>query len=342
MDFKIETVWLKNENQKNKLIQFLKKFDLNYENNLDYSVIIRDDKDNIIGSCSKSKNIIKCLAVNYEYRGYNLSASLVNSIIDKIFNDGYSHFFAFTEDKNIEIFQSLGFSKVFSANGVSLFENGIYGILEYLNKLYKKYNLDEDKRGSLVMNCNPMTLGHLHLIKYACENSREVLLFVVEEDKSIFSFKDRIEIIKNATKDIDNLKIIESSDYIISQATFPTYFLKEITDQIKIYTELDVSIFGKYFAKKLNINRRYVGKEPFDNVTNYYNSSMKKILPTYGVEVVEIERLKIHNKFVSASLVRKLIHDDNLEEAYKYLPKATIEFLNSQNGKKIINIIKQG
>jgi len=342
MEFKVETVWLKSYKQVNTLIEFLIQFNLEYEKNIDYSLIIKNEKDDIIATCSKSKNVIKCLAIDYDYQGYGISPILINKIIDKIFEEGFSHFFAFTPDKNTDIFESLGFNKVFSTNSISLFENGVYKISHYLDKLYKKHSMDDDEKGALVMNCNPMTLGHLYLINYACQNSKEVLLFIVEEDKSVFSFKDRMNIIRETTKDLNNLKIMESGDYIISFATFPTYFLKEMDERIKIYTEMDVGIFGKYFSSKFNIKRRYIGKEPFDNVTNTYNSAMKDTLPFFGVDVVEIDRLKIDDNIVSASLVRKLISDDKLKEACRYLPEATISFLNSHAGREIITRIKDG
>lgn len=342
MDKKIETVWLKSKKERNNLIEFLNRFSFAFEENIDYSLIIKDEKNKIIASCSKSKNIIKCLAIDNNYQGQGISSMLVNKIIDKIFEEGFSHFFAFTLNKNIEIFDSLGFNKIFSTDFVTLFENGVYKISDYLNNIYKKHSMNEGEKGALVMNCNPMTLGHLHLINYACENTKEVLLFVVEEDKSLFPFKDRINIIKKATEGIKNLKIIESGEYIISSATFPTYFLKKMDEKIKIYTEMDIGIFGEYFAPKFNIKKRYVGREPFDDVTSTYNAAMKDILPSYGVDVVEIDRLIINDNIVSASYIRKLIYDDKLCEAYKYLPEATIEFLNSNDGIEIIDRIKNG
>ena len=67
---------------------------------------------------------------------------------------------------------------------------------------------------------------------------------------------------------------------------------------------------------------------------------MKEILPEYGVEVIEIERFKINGEVISASKVRKLLRDGKLEEAYTYLPGATIEALKSDYGKKLIEGLK--
>ncbi len=340
MDYTIETVWLKSESKIKSIKEFLDKFSLKFEEDIDYSVIIKD-KNQIIGTCSKSGNIVKCLAIMEDYRGYGISIKLMNNVMDRIFQEGFSHIFAFTENKNMDIFESLGFNLIYNTKSCSVFENGVYDIKRYLDLLDKKYSIGQNEKGALVMNCNPMTLGHLHLIEFACSNEKEVLLFVVEEDKSIFKFKDRIKIIKDATEHLKNLKVIESGEYIISSATFPTYFIKKEDERIKTYTEIDVGIFGRYFCKKFNIKRRYVAEEPFDLVTNQYNSAMKEILPKYGTLVCEIERAKINEIPVSASYVRKLIFENKLDEAFTLMPKASSDFLKSDDGRKIIEIIQR-
>lgn len=47
---------------------------------------------------------------------------------------------------------------------------------------------------------------------------------------------------------------------------------------------------------------------------------MKKILTSYGIEVIEIERIKKGDTVISASLVRKLLSEGNTEAAYQYIP----------------------
>ena len=42
------------------------------------------------------------------------------------------------------------------------------------------------KFGAVVMNCNPLTLGHRYLIEQALKQCDYLMIFVVQEDKSFF------------------------------------------------------------------------------------------------------------------------------------------------------------
>ena len=80
-----------------------------------------------------------------------------------------------------------------------------------------------------------------------------------------------------------------------------------------------------------------MGSEDRDVVTKNYNETMEKILPEYGLEVVEIPRTSLDNQIISASKVRTLLKERKFEEAYKFLPEATIKALKSEGGHRIIN-----
>ncbi len=186
------------------------------------------------------------------------------------------------------------------------------------------------------MNTNPMTLGHKYLIEKALESVDELLIFVVEEDKSVFPFNDRFSIMKNELKDYSKIKLIKSGPYIISQATFPTYFIKEKNKMLDIYTNLDAKIFANKIAKDLAIDIRFLGSEPKDLITNTYNKNLKNILEKENIKVEIIERKSLHDNIISATLVRSLLKENKLKEAYKYLPQSTIDYLESEKGKSII------
>ena len=59
-----------------------------------------------------------------------------------------------------------------------------------------------------------------------------LLFFLVEENKSVFPFDVRFKLVKQATKHLKNVHVLPSTPYIISRATFPTYFLKETSKNI--------------------------------------------------------------------------------------------------------------
>ena len=235
----------------------------------------------------------------------------------------------------------MGYKEVAHTDKVILMEMGNKSIDKTINKIIIKYDIDtSSKRAMIVMNCNPFTFGHQYLIEKAASENNEVLIFIVEEDKSSFPFKDRIELVKQGTSHIKNVKVIPGTEYLISSATFPNYFLRQEDDFLIEYTKLDAAICGSQFGKKLNINRRYVGDEPYCKVTNRYNESLKEILPTYGVEVVVVPRKELNGKAISASTVREYIKEDKIQELKDLVPQTTYDFLTSPKGKEIGEKIK--
>lgn len=181
--------------------------------------------------------------------------------------------------------------------------------------------------GSIVMNCNPFTLGHRYLIEYAAAQVDWLYIFVVEEDKSFFKFEDRIKLVKAGTEHLKNVKVLPSGQFIISAITFSEYFDKAELKGTAIDTSLDVETFGAQIAPCLDISVKFVGEEPLDPITAQYNQSMKEILPKYGVELREIPRKEINGEVISASRVRKCLEDNNWDEIEKLVPRTTYSFL---------------
>lgn len=336
----IETIDLKSKHECREVENFLSRFDLKYED-VDYTVVLKENKD-IIATCSKLGKILKCFAIDNMYQGEGISNTLLSNITNKLFEDGVYHNYIYTKPENVYLFKNLGYGLIIETDKVSLLETGNKKIDNTLSELIKKYNIDTTKEyASLVMNCNPFTLGHRYLIEKAANENQNVIVFLVEEDKSVFPFKTRFELVKNGVKDLNNVLVVESSEYIISTATFPTYFLKESDDSLKEYTKIDSNIFGKYFANKFNIKSRYVGSENSCIVTNTYNSSLNEILPKYDVDVKIIDRKQYDGKDISASNVRELLCQDKIEEIKNIVPNLTYDFLLSEEGEKIRNEIKR-
>lgn len=336
----LEEVNLKSNYQKNEVKRFLERFDLRFDENIDYTIVIRENEE-IVATASKSKDIIKCFAVDESMQGFGITNTLVTNILNRIFGEGSFHAFLFTKPKNLNIFENVGFSLVAKTEKVALLEIGTQNIKKTIDEIIKDNDIDiSKKRAMIVMNANPFTLGHRYLLQRASSENEEVLVFVVEEDKSCFPFKDRLELVKNGAKDLKNVKVIKGTNYIISSATFPNYFLRKEDDFLAEYIKLDVTITATQFCKKLNINRRYVGSEPYCKVTNKYNEIMKEILEKYGVEFIMVERKSDDNGAISASKVREFIKSENFGEMDKLLPESTIEFLKTDEGKKICEKIK--
>jgi len=179
-------------------------------------------------------------------------------------------------------------------------------LLQYLEEL-KTISLKPGITGSIVMNCNPFTKGHRYLIEYASGRVDNLIIFVVEEDKSFFKFTDRIELVKDGTSDLANVTVIPSGKFIISSITFPGYFNKEAPDSFTINAASDLETFGKFIAPTVNITQRFVGEEPNCHITRQYNEQMHKYLKPLGINVIEIPRVETEGKAISATLVRNYI-----------------------------------
>ncbi|KGJ49989.1 citrate lyase ligase [Clostridium sp. NCR] len=340
MNYDIETIDL-NSTYEYKLVEnFLSKFNLKYED-VDYTIVVKDGK-NIIATCSKLGKILKCFAIDEDYQGEGISNILVSKITNKLFEEDVYHNFIFTKPENTYLFKNLGYSLIIETDKVSLLETGNKKIENTLSELIRKHNIDTTKEhASLVVNCNPFTLGHRYLIEKVANENDNVIVFLVEEDKSVFPFNSRLELVKEGVKDLRNVLVVESTEYIISSTTFPTYFLKENDDGLKEYTKIDCNIFGKYFADKLNIKSRYVGSENTCIVTKEYNSTLKEVLPKYNIDIKIVDRKQYDEQDISASNVRRLLSQDKIEEIKDIVPSVTYNFLLSREGTKIRNEIKR-
>ena len=124
-----------------------------------------------------------------------------------------------------------------------------------------------------------------------------------------------------------NVMVVPSGQFILSQNTFPEYFLKIEDEDLIRNVEYDITLFAEQVAPRLNITYRFVGQEPQDKVTNEYNQAMKRILPPKGIHVIEIPRKETDNGIISASLVRKCLEDGNHVCLKKLIPKSTWEIL---------------
>jgi [citrate (pro-3S)-lyase] ligase len=186
--------------------------------------------------------------------------------------------------------------------------------------------------GAIVMNCNPFTLGHRHLIEYSAQKVAHLFIFVVEEDKSVFPFADRIALVRQSVADIPNVMIVPSGKFIISSLTFTDYFGKsELQDRV-IDPSMDVTIFGKFIAPRMGINIRFSGEEPLDKVTLQYNDAMRKILPQYGVKFESIPRKESDGEPISASRVRKLLEIRDFDAIARIVPVTTLAYLKEKFG----------
>lgn len=129
--------------------------------------------------------------------------------------------------------------------------------------------------------------------------------------------------VSRGVMDLENVMVVPSGPYILSQMSFSEYFVKETSEDIIEHTEQDIIIFAKDIAPQLGIKYRFVGEELEDDITNQYNLTMKKILPKYGINLIEITRKKVEGECISASSVRRYLENNNKEKLIELLPETT-------------------
>lgn len=225
--------------------------------------------------------------------------------------------------------------------------------------------------GVIVMNANPFTLGHRYLIEQAAQQVDRLFIIPVKEDggehqpsRSLFPYAERKAMMEAAVAQSNKVPkyqsnslplregrggvfVLEGSPYAISAATFPTYFLKQLSDAADTQMLLDIDIFCRHIAPALGATIRFVGSEPNDALTRRYNELLQQQLPLHALRLVEIPRLTVitspstpaspvccdhvatqHSApAISASLVRKALAEGRFAEAAALVPPTTIPYL---------------
>lgn len=324
-DFEIQSYPLTVRTNRERVTAFLAANGLRLDALDYYAVVTAVGDDQILAGGGLDKDIIKCIAVSDTLRDEGISATLVSHLMSIAMNRQYEAVKVFTKPSNQKIFESLGFHLLAEAPKAILLENGLSGWLTY--ERYLKSLRREGKSGLIVMNANPFTRGHRFLISQAARQVDTLFIIPVKEDRSEFSYAERKAMLEAGCSDFENVIVCEGSDYIISAATFPTYFLKELDEAATTQMSLDLSLFAKRVAPALGAKIRFVGSEPLDAMTQRYNELMHEILPLEGISVVEIARLSEEDRAISASAVRAALDEGKFSEAAPKVNPTTIPYL---------------
>ena len=328
-----------------------------------YVVVTRDeDGDEILAGGGLDGNVIKCVAVSESARSEGLMNILVSRLIAIAREEGRESVKAFTKPENEGIFKSLGFALLASSPKAILMENGSGGLPEY--RKYLESLARPGRNGAIVMNANPFTKGHRYLVEQAASLVDNLYVIVVREDRSRFPYAERKAMIDAGCAGLDNVIVCEGSDYAISAATFPTYFLKKLDDATDTQIALDLDLFVNHIAKPLGVTVRFAGGEPEDALTRRYNELMAEILPGTSVAVVrqahqpdpelvkgsalrqarrpidfvEIPRLEQKGKPLSATSLRRALDKGGFKEAMEYIPESSIPYLVADLAERALRL----
>ena len=309
------------------------------DGNLDYTCGLFDEDGRLAATGSCFGNTIRCLAVSSARQGEGLLNQVVSHLTEVQMGRGHAHLFLYTKIKSSRFFGDLGFTEIARVEDSLVFmENRRKGFKNYCAAL-EKTRVPGKTAAAIVMNANPFTLGHRHLVEQACRENELVHLFVLSEEAGPIPFAVRRRLVAEGTADLPNVILHDSGPYIISNATFPSYFLKDGDTVIRTHAALDIAVFEK-IASILGVTRRYVGEEPTSHVTSLYNRVMAEALPAAGVDCVIIPRLQTNGAPISASTVRQAIHDDRLESVRNMLPDSTYRYFAGPEGAAVTAAIR--
>ena len=325
--------------------------EIRLDTNLDYTCGMYDDEMNIIATGSCFGNTLRCLAVGSDHQGEGLMNQIISHLIEVQFNRGNTHLFLYTKCSSAKFFGDLGFYEIARIDGQIVFmENRRTGFKNYLKKLKDSSALQlqtltestsatNRKVAALVMNANPFTLGHQYLVEKAARENDLLHLFHRKRRCKPCSVQGSKTARNGRNAHLDNICYHDSGPYIISNATFPSYFQKDENAVIESHAMLDLTVFTE-IARTLGINRRYVGEEPTSLVTGIYNNIMSEKLPGNGIECVIVPRKTDGEKAISASTVRQAIKDNDMNTLKKLVPESTLRYFESEEAKDVIARIR--
>lgn len=261
------------------------------------------ERDELVATASLSGEIIKCVAVAPEAQSENLLAPLMQAVFAHLADDDSHHAFVYTKPDTQAFFQSLGFKPLAHSDAAVLLERGYPDLTVYLQTLQARKR--PGTAAAIVMNANPFTRGHHYLVAQAASQYATVYVFVLSAERSWFSAEDRLAMVRLGTQALTNVVVVPTRGYLVSSATFPSYFLKERADLAiaRQQAQIDAELFVTKIAPALNIEARFVGEEPLSPVTAVYNQVLAATLGD-RVQLRVLPRLTEKGVPISATAVR--------------------------------------
>jgi [citrate (pro-3S)-lyase] ligase len=339
--FEERSINLDNAREVAEVGKFLERFGLSFDGAVEYTTALYRD-GRLVATGSLAGEVLRNIAVDAALQGEGLNAAVVSSLIKEAGRRGRYHYFIYTKPDKAHLFTALGFNEIARVEPyAALLESGLGLIGDYCREMAQKVaGLPAGPRAGLVVNCNPFTLGHRAVVAKAAGENAAAVVMVVEEDRSLFPFDVRLDLVRQGLADYPNVLVLPGGKYVISAATFPGYFTRG-EETVLAQTRLDATIYARYIAPALGVTCRYVGDEPYCEVTSAYNRAMQEIMPGHGVGVKVMPRLAVAGEAVSASRVRDLIRDADWDEVKRLVPETTYDYLRSPAAASVIARISQ-
>jgi [citrate (pro-3S)-lyase] ligase len=291
----------------------------------------------LVACGARAGYVLKMLAIAPSHQGSDALGALVTQLTLSGLAAGHETLFIFTLPQNVASFEALNFRLLAAHGTAALLEHGP-GLDAYLAAHADQVRAG--RNGAIVLNGNPFTLGHRHLVELAARRVDQLFLFVVSEDCSAFPFEVRFRLAVEGTAHLPNVTVLETSRYSVSAGTFPSYFLKRLDEASGAQMHIDLQLFAQHIAPAFHLACRFVGQEPLCPTTAAYNRSMVEVLGASGLRVVEVPRLEAGGAPVSASRVRAALAAGDFGVLESLVPPSTLAFLRSPAAQVIIESLR--
>lgn len=342
---------------------------LSFEEGCDELVGIYQD-GRLVATAARAGYVLKMFAIDEDCQGGDALGQLTTTLVDSGRRAGHEALFVYTRPQHAASFEACGFRLLVACGEVALLEHGgglaayLDGYRHFREALSGRDAVKGDEAGAVVVNANPFTRGHQHLVETAAARVKRLYLFVVRENRSVFPFDVRYKLVRDGVAHLRNVVLLDTSRYAVSAGTFPSYFLKpgareragdasarrpcqaegsaqaHATHIERLQMEVDARLFGAHIAPAFGIGRRFVGEEPYCETTAAYNEILGRILPEYGVALDVMPRIGDGTGFISATRVRAALRAGDLQTVARQVPNTTLAFLRSHEGAAIVRRIR--
>jgi len=304
---------------------------LRFEPEFDDLVGLYEDGQ-LVACGARAGYILKMLVIEPSHQGTDALGGLVTKLVESAIVAGHDTVFVFTMPQNVASFEAMNFRMLVTHGQTALLEHGP-GLEAYIGSHASQ--IVQGNNGAVVINGNPFTLGHLHLVECAARQVDRLYLFVVREDQSIFPFAVRFSLAQEATAHLQNVTILDTSRYAVSAGTFPAYFMKRLDEVAAAQMQIDLLLFAQRIAPRFHVACRFVGQEPTCETTAAYNKMMAEVLGAYSIRCVEFPRILAGGLPISATRVRDAFAGNDVDTLRELVPSSTLAFLQSPSARPI-------
>lgn len=275
---------------------------------------------------ARAGRVLKMLVVAPEHRGTGLLAQVVSELMRRGCEAGVSGYFIYTRPATAAVFEGLAFKLLAATGRAVLLEHG-NGLHRYLSERASK--LRDGRNAAVVVNADPFTVGHLALVAQAATLADTVYVFVTSEGGFQLPLETRLELAAIGTAHLTNVVVTDTGPYVLGRATFPAYFLNQGEEIDLVRMELDAELFGKCLAAAFQIAIRVVGSEPTDPVSRRYNQCLRQRLTDWNIQLVEIERTRLGERWVDTRRARRALAAGDLAALGGLVPEGTLPCLGA-------------